>query len=597
MNKGELMKRILIILMCCIMAISAIGCGSDTDAGGSDLDEKVTDGTFHDTGYWDIPPAYNGNKFAVGGVGEAKHWIYGVLGVWEPLTQSYKSYIAEEIKISNEKIEVKIKDGIVWDDGTPFTTKDVEADFVLEGGVVGNPNIWKGLDSINIIDDQNMEFILNDQSSSLTVYYILQAKLDVAAHIYQEWYDASNDILSKRKEDWTASFSEDEAYLELSESIKEFKPEMPIGYGPYKLTRVTADEMILKRVENYPGIENVQFETVNIKRRTGNEAQTALLQGGQIDFTETALSPDLVDAIKGQNPGMNVKTAPYFATITVVFNQGTGLGETLVPTADLNVRKAIAYVLNRDKIRELAFFFGDTMNNMNGMIPAMGEKWIDISALEAYENNLAQAEELLKASGYEKVDGFWNKNNEVLEINISSRSGYTDFNIASEEISRQLSDFGIKSAPIVIPGETFSSTVTAGDFDLVLEFGAYFSRVSPWQVYDRFYSESGYVRKIASGASEGINEKGQTVIFADVLDEFANKSTSEDRKKEIINDLAYITNQTLPSIDISEKTGLYFMNDKGVSSWPAGDDLMKGLTSDLGSYRVLWMLDGQLKAK
>jgi hypothetical protein len=39
------------------------------------------------------------------------------------------------------------------------------------------------------------------------------------------------------------------------------------------------------------------------------------------------------------------------------------------------------------------------------------------------------------------------------------------------------------------------------------------------------------------------------------------------------------------------------MNDKGVHAWPTGDDLMVGLTSDLGSYRVIWMLEGLLQAK
>lgn len=593
------MKKITMILICCLLIASVIGCtdASNTSSNTNVSESKVVDGTFHDTGYWDVPPAYNGNKFAVGGVGEAKHWIYGVLGVWEPLNQSYRGYLAENIEISDDQIVVTIKDGIVWEDGTPFTTKDIEADFILEGGVVGNPNIWKGLDSINIVDDHTIEFNLNDDSSELTVYYILQAKLDVAYHVYEAWYEDSKKILDIRKQDWTASLTEDEAFKALSESIKDFKPELPLGYGPFKLVRVTADEMILERVENYPGVESIEFKTVNIKRRTGNEAQTALLQGGQIDFTETALSPDLVDAIKGQNPGMNVQTAPYFATITVVFNQGTGLGETPLPTADLNVRKAIAYVLNRDKIRELAFYFGDTMNNMNGMIPAMGEKWVDISSFESYANDLEKAESLLIESGYTKENGTWKKDGKALEINISSRSGYTDFNIASEEISRQLNDFGIQSAPIVIPSETFSSTVTAGDFDLVLEFGAYFSRVSPWQVYERFYGENGYVNKIGAGQSEGIDSSGQTIVFDDVLNEFARKSTSDERRKEIIEALAYITNQTLPSIDISEKTGLYFMNDKGVASWPTDQNLMVGLTSDLGAYRVLWMLDGVLKAK
>ncbi len=219
-----------------------------------------------------------------------------------------------------------------------------------------------------------MEFILNDSSSELTVYYILQAKIEVAAHIYQEWYAASESVLAKRKEDWSADMSEDTEYVELSDAVKAYKPEMPLGYGPFKLDRVTADEMVLVKVENYPGVETIQFNEINIKRRTGNESQTALLQGGQIDFTETALSPDLVEAIKAQNKGMTVTTAPYFATISVVFNQGTGLGDTLLPTADLKVRQAVSYILERDKIRELAFYYGYTVDGMNGMIPAMSEK-------------------------------------------------------------------------------------------------------------------------------------------------------------------------------------------------------------------------------
>ena len=135
-------------------------------------------------GAWDNPPVYNGNPYAPGGVGAATSYIYGKLALYKPLDDSYKYYLADSVKEDGDILTVTIKKDIFWEDGNPFTSKDIEAQFIIDGGYSGITNIWDHLESIETPDDYTVVFNLHSRGINLVKNYILTTQQRTPYHIF-----------------------------------------------------------------------------------------------------------------------------------------------------------------------------------------------------------------------------------------------------------------------------------------------------------------------------------------------------------------------------------------------------------------------------
>ena len=130
----------------------------------------------------------------------------------------------------------------------------------------------------------------------------------------------------------------------------------PIGTGPYEVVSVKPGQSVtLKRNDHYfggvkghPAIGRIVFRTI-----PDVQTQIAELQAGSVDWI-WELNKDQADNLRETSP-LSVATAPSMRVNFLQFDAVGKSGDT--PLTDLNVRRAIAYAINRPAIAK--YLIGD----------------------------------------------------------------------------------------------------------------------------------------------------------------------------------------------------------------------------------------------
>ena len=557
---------------------------------------------FRTLGGWDNPPAYHGNPFLPGGVGAAKDYIWGMLFGYDVFKGEFWPYLGTDFEETPEAITVHLRKDIKWEDGTPFTSKDVRTSFYIAGGAWTWSHIWKYTEEIETPDDYTVVFRWSVPSILVRIQALTEWIM-TPHHIYEKWLPAAEELVKLRQEMWAKEEAgEDVTELKktieekttaFKDSLAEYKPEKPMGYGPFRLKSVTADEMVLEKSPTFWAADKVAVDEVRMYKFTTNELAWAMFIAGEVDLEKPATPPAVVEAITTVQPKIKHIPVPDFASFCVAMNL------TRYPFSEKDFRKALAYIIDRDKVRKIALYYGSTVEYPTGLLPSVFDAWVspDLKKeLNPYPVDLAKAEELLKGLGMTKgPDGFWvSPEGKPLEFEIIGRAGYTDWVIAAEEIARQLTDFGIKTTPKVIPGEVFGPTLVAQDYDMTIEFGV-FAKLHPVQGFKRLYMPEEWIAKISGFDPKVTGRAGETVDLSKLVEELM-VTPDPAKQKEIVAELAWCTNEYLPVIEFLEKNAQFFVCDGvRVTGWPYGDELMNKFGWNWRVGSVKWLFDGTLK--
>lgn len=288
--------------------------------------------------------------------------------------------MVERCDISNEgrTYTLKLKKGLKWHDGEPFTAHDIV--FSWEQYWDENVEIPAGRDTTKkvtkciAIDDHTVE-LTNENVSPVNrwnVYFSLIPK-----HIYNKEKDSSPDLKSS------------DYYIERNRS--------PVGNGPYKFVKWLANDRIeLERWEGYSGkkphykkvilkiiqddnIKLLRFETEEIDNVRMIEKQFALQSGPDTPFAKVGnklRSSQWAYRYLGFNmDGSN----PFFA--------------------DRRVRRAMSHAFDRDRIiRQLTFSLAQSCH---GIFHPQSKHFDPSTKLVKFD--LDEAERLLDEAGW-KVD-------------------------------------------------------------------------------------------------------------------------------------------------------------------------------------------------
>ena len=143
------------------------GCKDKAVSTGSSGPKVNKSRVYRELGSWTKPPLYQCNQFGAGGIGyPASEYVFDSLYKLVKGTEKLVPRMAAGLpKHEGNKMTVKIKPGIQWNDGEPFTSKDVWAYFILNNGC----EIMKYLKDIQIPDNHTVVFIFNDPAPALSV--------------------------------------------------------------------------------------------------------------------------------------------------------------------------------------------------------------------------------------------------------------------------------------------------------------------------------------------------------------------------------------------------------------------------------------------
>ncbi len=169
-----------------------------------------------------------------------------------------------------------------------------------------------------------------------------------------------------------------------------------MGTGPYKITEFRADDLVkLERNENYRG-DPAPIESIDVKLFTDFQTMQLAMRAGEIDGTFQVPIPDVNQW--GNIAGTRLITTPGLNVLSMFFNT------TRPPWDDVNVRRAVAYSLDREGlVRELLGGRAEVANSI--VPPAQWGALLSDSDVEAlydglpkFELDLDKAKQALAAS-------------------------------------------------------------------------------------------------------------------------------------------------------------------------------------------------------
>jgi len=542
-------------------------------------------GVFYTAGTWDIPPAYHGNPWAPGGMNTASVYIYEPLFDYIPTSRVYIPRLGESFKISKDNLilTVKLKKGVFWHDGKKFSGPDVRTTFYT--GYIKNMEIWKNLKDIECPDEHTVVFIWKE-ASPLNIIRALTERITSPAHIFGHWVDLIAEMKNKNLE---GNEIKDQ---KIREVLYKYRPELPVGTGPFRIKKVTSSDIILEKFSDYHDKNKVSINKVHIVRWGTNQVVWSYLLCGDVDGVTPACPYDVSREILKKNKHIHLFTPSDKSEYGLIYNCKKK------PVNDLAMRQAIAHILDRDMIRQIACTYGDTVDDYSTGIPKSSRKeWFDekfYKSLTLYDHNLSKAEHILLNNGYRKnkEKNYWlTSENKKISLDIIAPD-LNDVILLAEAASGQLNKFGFFSEIRIVPLDLYGTAVKNSEFHLAADIGPQLSKYGhPSFSFNCFYKEGELIQSACGLPSELMGEHIPEIIKK------LDKTFDPAEEKELVRKLARITNETLPFISCYEKRILFFTLDgRRVTGWPReNDEIWNSAPGNLEGFYCTLIVTGKLK--
>ncbi|MDD2265824.1 peptide-binding protein [Sulfuricurvum sp.] len=351
-------------------------------------------------------------------------FIFNALVKYDESGQKIIGDLAESYRfVTPTIIEFKLRHGVKWQDGEPFTAADVLFTYDLIKSpktITPYASDFRVIKNVRIVDDYTVRVTYEKPYfKALEVWMMGIVPRHILIH--------DTDIMS-------STFNTH-----------------PIGTGPYILKQLEFSKQIVLEAnpeyfEHRPKIDKIVFHVISDPM-----TRFLMLKSGQIDV-------DSLEPMQYERQ-LDKSFKKNFATLELPSHSYTYLGFNLrlKKFQDPRVRQALSLAIDRQKLIDILFLKHGRVCT-GPFLP--GSKGFNDS-IQAPKQNLSQAKALLKEAGYDSVHPF------EFEIATSNSNAIRPY--AAEIIQRQLLEIGVKVTLRVMEWQAFLNTVVAPrKFDTVL---------------------------------------------------------------------------------------------------------------------------------
>ncbi|MFI8593455.1 ABC transporter family substrate-binding protein [Microbacterium sp. NPDC078428] len=348
------------------------------------------------------------------------------------LNEDYASS-AEITSEDPQVVEVRLNPEAVWEDGTPITVADYVATWQANNGsnaefINVSTAGWDQIESIEEGDDE---------------YHVVVT----FSSVYADWQSLFTSVLKESVASDPAAFNE--GFLTSA---------MPSS-GPFVITNVDTTGQIVTAERNplwwgeTPKLDRILFQAVS------QDQQGSSFANGEIDALYISSNADLYESAQGVD-GADIQATNGLTWTHVTMNASDG------PLADVNVRKAVASIVNREQIAAAA--------NTPVGVPAVTQgDYIFMAGQEGYEDAALPYDPeagaaFLEEAGYTQEGEEWVRDGETLELTVTVPADTATNIQRAEQVQADLGEFGIPVELVTVPvAGYFSDYVIPGDFEMV----------------------------------------------------------------------------------------------------------------------------------
>ncbi|HEX9042115.1 MAG TPA: ABC transporter substrate-binding protein [Trebonia sp.] len=544
MTISRISKRALALTAAGLLAAGLAACSSSTSsappaAGGSSSGSPASSGGSSPSGevVMESSPESsitdNFNPF----VSTAAPQGMGATGlVYEPLIQFDLAnptvqypWLATKYAWSNggKSITFTIRQGVKWNNGTPFTPADVAFTFnYVKAHSSGTSDINLGGLTISSVSTSGDTVTVNFP----TAQYMKLEQIAGQAMLPQSvWGSVSNPTT--------------------------FADPNPVGTGPYKLGNFTPEGFTMVASTNY--WQKVPVAKVYFPDYTSNTGALSALFSGQIDWTGNYI-PNLQQDFVNKDPAHHHFWEAAGSSNALWPNLNTW------PTNQLPVRQAIDVAINRTVLgSEGESGLEAPLTNASGITLPTYQAWLAPSVASMTlpaDGSAAQAESILTKAGYKKnAAGYFALNGKEVAVTIVDPAAYTDYAQSGALIAQDLKAAGINATFSGITVNAWNADMATGNFQLAIHWSS--GGITPYFLYDTWLDDS----LIAGGQGDFEHLKNPTI------DAELQKLNGDQTVAEQTADLApieqFVATQ-LPVIPTTTAADWFEYNSQHWNGWP-----------------------------
>lgn len=326
--------------------------------------------------------------------------------------------LAERLDVDDESrlYVVRLRDGLLWDDGAPLTAEDV----AFTVGLIQQPthqgsqelaDLWRGV-QVEVADRRTVRFRLPTPLASFPEHLTLG-------------------LLPRHLLDGVAA-----ADLPLHPFNRQ-----PVGSGPYRVARFDPDRLLLERSPTYAGAPPL-LGSIELRVYAEREAAVGALRRGEVDGLG-GLRPDELGQVAGAAQQAVYGLPERSKTAAVVFNLDAPV------LRDAAVRRALAHAVDREALIRRAL--AGQGEPAAGPIPV--QSWAYARAPGAAGYDRAAAAALLDAAGWQAgADGVRRRDGVDLALALVTADTAERLAVA-REFAEQAAAVGVRVAVRAVPAD------------------------------------------------------------------------------------------------------------------------------------------------
>ncbi|MGD0474669.1 MAG: peptide ABC transporter substrate-binding protein [Candidatus Velthaea sp.] len=341
-------------------------------------------------------------------------------------------------------ITYRLRSGVKWQDGVPFTSKDVK--FTWQAMLNNNNNVTArvGYEDVRRVDTPD---------ATTVVFHLKQKFAPFVNTVFAESDDpiciVPEHILGKYKDVNRVPFNQ-----------------MPIGTGPFKVVRwVRGDHIELAANPEY-FLGPPKLKTIVVREVPDENTSINQLRTHDIDWLFEP-SPNLYNVLKTV-PETTIRLVEQPGTLRLLMNLTRPVLE------DIRVRRAIAYAVDKESLV-------DRLTGGSARVAGADQppfSWAYRANVTTYGPNVAKARALLTQAGFTPgPNGIFQKNGQPLTLELSTNTANVTRRLVQTQVQAMLHAAGIDAPIKNYPGNLFFATYGQGG---VLSTGKYDLAIYGW---------------------------------------------------------------------------------------------------------------------
>lgn len=555
-------------------AAPAGGTGGDTaaaPAAGTKAEVTRQETLVHYGGDTEILEPTNFNPYSLGGLGRIRgplnKTIFEFLYYYNHNDGAEIPWLAESYKVADDftSIDVVLRQGVTWNDGTPFTANDVK--FTLEKlrdtpELAFSSDMKEWVKDVTVTDDQNFTINLNKANPRFFYFYFIEnSEIQVAILPKHIW----------ETEDWTTFQNYDPA------------KGLPVGTGPFKLAEAGPQGVFFDRDDNWWGAKTGFSQPSKVKRQSflplgAGAAVFARMINNELDVDWTVQPGEFVAGM-AQNPDLkswNSEGPSWGAADACLYT--LGLNTQWGPMADVHVRRAVQAAINRTDMVDLAYEGGTVplvlpFSTFGGLDPyrELCQDLVDKYKPDNPSQALVDSE--MAEAGYEKDgEGFWAKAGARLQPEFHCACWLGPM---APVIEKQLRDagFDVTAKLVTTTCDPFFETVRTGKADMWIIVHCGSSR-EPWGTLQHYHSKFASPEQGQTNNYIWANSQYKNAEYDAIIDQLDGIPPSPDDPNytELVRQAVEIYLNDVIEITMSEERHVRTYNYHYWTGWPNAED-------------------------